>query len=199
MSAIHRDRDQLWAEALARYSAGERWHVDTPELRALCEDEQSDREVEDPWVQLVGKWLREQIARRDIKPENGITTMQVMAGALMMDPGAMHHSLTTRVGHVLRALRWEPKQLRRDGERVRLYFHPSHPSQSSADSTCDDLEPENEANQHPSHPSHPHINAHIRDEKENAQRRLFLGRDGCDSDPDDLERAAIEAEGRGEL
>jgi putative DNA primase/helicase len=59
VAAIRGVRDQLWAEAFDRYANGERWHVDTPELRRLCEEQQADRVADDPWEQLVGEWLAE--------------------------------------------------------------------------------------------------------------------------------------------
>ena len=37
---IERDRDQLWAEAVVRFKAGEKWWLETPELEALATAEQ---------------------------------------------------------------------------------------------------------------------------------------------------------------
>src|ERR1700722_5968914 len=37
---IEHDRDQLWAEAVARYKSGARWWLETPELEALATAEQ---------------------------------------------------------------------------------------------------------------------------------------------------------------
>jgi hypothetical protein len=44
----------LWAEAVARFESGERWHVDTEGFRALCEAEQAERVLDDPWAALKG-------------------------------------------------------------------------------------------------------------------------------------------------
>ena len=54
---IAADRDQLWAEAVVRYRAGDRWHVDTPLLRQLCTEQQADRMQRDPWVDIIAEWL----------------------------------------------------------------------------------------------------------------------------------------------
>lgn len=52
VEAIRRDRDQLWAEALTRYRAGERWWLDRDET-ALAEAEQEDRREVDPWEDRI--------------------------------------------------------------------------------------------------------------------------------------------------
>jgi predicted P-loop ATPase len=50
-------RDQLLAEAVFRYKAGEPWHLETPELEALATAEQDKRFVIDPWEELIREWL----------------------------------------------------------------------------------------------------------------------------------------------
>src|SRR5271170_1715417 len=45
---LERDRDQLWAEALVRFEAGETWWLDTLELIRTAEREQADRYESDP-------------------------------------------------------------------------------------------------------------------------------------------------------
>jgi len=50
-------RDLLWAEAYVRWQAGEEWHVNTPELLALCETEQEQRLEVDAWEEAVREWL----------------------------------------------------------------------------------------------------------------------------------------------
>jgi putative DNA primase/helicase len=55
-------RDQLWAEALVRYQAGERWWLEPDEERDAS-SEQSEREEEDAWVEpLSERILQESIS-----------------------------------------------------------------------------------------------------------------------------------------
>jgi putative DNA primase/helicase len=128
VDALHRDRAHLWAEAVTRFDSGDAWHVDTPELRALCAEEQAEREMDDPWVSLIGEWIhREQIKGSTIATD-GLTTARVLSDALSVRDAEMHRGLETRVGAALRRLGWEPRRLRREGGRDRFYFPVSLPS-----------------------------------------------------------------------
>lgn len=49
--------DQLWAEAVTAYKAGEKWWPESPEEKALCRKEQASREADTPWDETIGKWL----------------------------------------------------------------------------------------------------------------------------------------------
>ena len=55
LDGIERDRDQLWAEAVARYKAGAKWWLETPELEALAEAVQRARYKVDPWLEPITK------------------------------------------------------------------------------------------------------------------------------------------------
>ena len=48
VETLARDRDQLWAEAKARFEAGSVWWLDTAELIQLASDQQVDRYEGDP-------------------------------------------------------------------------------------------------------------------------------------------------------
>jgi predicted P-loop ATPase len=50
-------RDQLWAEAKARYESGCPWWLDTPDLVQLASDQQEARYEGDPWEEVIGPWL----------------------------------------------------------------------------------------------------------------------------------------------
>src|SRR6185312_14122467 len=50
---LARDRDQLWAEAKARFDQGSVWWLDTAALTAVAAQEQAHRFESDPWQELV--------------------------------------------------------------------------------------------------------------------------------------------------
>jgi putative DNA primase/helicase len=149
VARIRADRDQLWAEAVHLYRAGHPWHVDTAELRKLCSDEQREREPVDPWVEVVEPWLLHptiptpQGTTQRLDSAKGVTTTEVLLGAIGMAKDKIEHRHAVRAGRVLRALGWMPTPQQREGRaRVRRYLppspaDPSQPSQSATAATCD--------------------------------------------------------------
>jgi putative DNA primase/helicase len=128
VDAIRADRDQLWAEARTRYKRGEKWWP-TPELTALCEDEQIERLQRDPWEDIIGAWLAEptepsvtpegrpRVDRFDIS--DGIETHEVLRFALGKRPGDITKQDEMRVTAILRDLGWQRGNRQRiDGRRV---------------------------------------------------------------------------------
>jgi predicted P-loop ATPase len=59
ISELRRDRDQLWAEAVARFKQGEKWWLDTPELTFAAEQEQADRYEGDAWDEPIARCVEE--------------------------------------------------------------------------------------------------------------------------------------------
>ena len=56
-AAIHQNRDQIWAEALHRYRAGERWYLDTSTLQVAASEAQADRFEDDPWDEPIQAYV----------------------------------------------------------------------------------------------------------------------------------------------
>src|SRR5690606_38671737 len=57
LRGLLRDRDQLWAEAVVRYDAGARWHLDDPMLEQLAERMQTERREVHPWEDAIRYYL----------------------------------------------------------------------------------------------------------------------------------------------
>jgi len=113
LRALARDRDQLWAEARAAYEAGEPWHLDTTELRALAAAEAEERAEHDDWEDIVGRWLAR--PSRDLAP--GVTTGDVLIAALNVSPDRITPAATQRIGRVMSRLGLHRRQVRLDGAR----------------------------------------------------------------------------------
>lgn len=112
IEALRKDRDQLWAEAVHRYHAGEQWHLTTEE-EALAGGEQGEREVLDPWFDAVSDYLE--------------TASFVTVGVLLYDackvPKDRWDGVSQkRVVSILKKLGWVPGSGRltiKDGEQDR--------------------------------------------------------------------------------
>lgn len=120
---LHRDRDQLWAEAYARFTQGERWWPDGDEREAF-EAQQALRLIPDPWEAAIGDWLAQPDVAMRAKTE-GVTTFEVLRNACKVEEGRMdERSQQMRVAKALRGLglvKRESKTGRHVGRR-HLYF-----------------------------------------------------------------------------
>jgi putative DNA primase/helicase len=129
IEALAVSRDQLWAEAVHRYRAGERWWLDRPDLVEAATGEQASRLQRDAWEDRIAEWLefetREEehgygqpllrrIRRSD--PISDTTIGEILEKALGIEPARWTQSDQNRVSHCLRARGWTRYQ-RRDGPR----------------------------------------------------------------------------------
>jgi putative DNA primase/helicase len=88
-------RDQLWAEAIAAYRAGESWWLDAQGEAALREQARG-HEVGDPWADAIGRWVARQVVP--------FTVERVLAEAVELPVERMDRAKRTRAGQVLARL-----------------------------------------------------------------------------------------------
>lgn len=110
--SLARDRDQLWAEAFARYQAGEAWWFDDAELQALARAEQAERYEGDPWEDEVATYCE------------GRAYVQI--ADILRDLGLKKHEWSQaearRVVRCLKAVGWRQGKPRKvGGKTVRVY------------------------------------------------------------------------------
>jgi len=113
-------REQLWAEATARYLADEPWHISDPEILAAAQDEQEARLLSDPWARIVARFLSDEAVH-----SAGITTHQLLTTVLKIRPSDLKRDVEMRVAAILRLLKWANSGRRLstvDGVRARRYF-----------------------------------------------------------------------------
>lgn len=53
---LERIRNQIWAEAVAAYDAGDAWWITDAEIMRHAEEEQRDRVERDVWADVIDKW-----------------------------------------------------------------------------------------------------------------------------------------------
>lgn len=129
---IRANRDQLWAEAVYVAGKGMEEGADAPRLRywfsdldpadtsliAALAERHGDFAEEDAWTPIIEKWL----AGKPVHSVNGVSTGEVLTGALDIPASKMERHHESRVGACMKRLRWEKKRQQRDGRREYLYF-----------------------------------------------------------------------------
>jgi putative DNA primase/helicase len=95
-------RDQLFAEALVKYQAGEKIWLQGGEEEQLAELEQNMRLSDDPWNQVVHDWT----LTRPVNPHEEITTVQVATEVLMIAKERINSGVTRRIGLALKKAGW---------------------------------------------------------------------------------------------
>lgn len=111
-------RDQLFAEAVALYRRGARWHPTREEQQRLFEPEQADREIGDPWQSLIARWLRSRTSPR-------VSATDILTDCLKIEPGKIDSTrqMSTRVGIAMKRLGWIKKR-ETGGDRDYFYVEP---------------------------------------------------------------------------
>jgi predicted P-loop ATPase len=109
LKGLARDRDQLWAEANARYQAGAEWHL-TGALVAAATVAQEARETEDPLQERAIAWVR---------ANPGQTVTEILSG-LGFAYEAQTHAQATRLGAAL-AKHCMRDRIYRGTQQVRTY------------------------------------------------------------------------------
>lgn len=114
-------RDQLWAEAFARYARGEPWWA-TSEEKALFEEVQERHYVGDAWEPRVSEYVQKTLL---IEKLHEFTTYEVMNEGLKLDTRAMDRNAQTRVGALLQRMGLVRERASRagpDGKRPYVYM-----------------------------------------------------------------------------
>lgn len=129
IEAVRQLRDQLWAEADARFQRGESWHI----LPEGSVEQQEMRYVEDVWAESVYRWL-EGIGHKDrynahagyqeCRPVDRTTASDILTYALDVERKKQDKALQTRVGNLMRRLGWGREQKRLGATRVWQYTRP---------------------------------------------------------------------------
>jgi predicted P-loop ATPase len=135
LAGLRANRDQIWAEAVHRYRAGENWWLEHAAERA-AEDEQEDRRQADPWEMLIEEYL----AENQDGPVGGImeqydpmtgkrlfaTTAELLDRALKIPAAQQKRSDEMRIGPRLKKLGWKRKRIysKKLARQISAYFPP---------------------------------------------------------------------------
>lgn len=126
ITALERDRDQLWAEANCLEDLG--LDIMLPEkLWVAAGIEQAERTEDDPWRDAIADFLFDlkEAGKTDYETINGeerVTSNYIMSAVLNISVDKRTAETGKRLGLVMRGLGWQgPKSLKIDGRVMRGY------------------------------------------------------------------------------
>jgi putative DNA primase/helicase len=111
---LAKDRDQIWAEALALYRSGATWFVSTQAEKELVAGEQAERVFVDPWEPTIRECFEE---RDDV-------TMSLIFDKLGVEMHARNRAMEMRVADIMRKIGAVKNRSMRAGERHIRYRIP---------------------------------------------------------------------------
>jgi predicted P-loop ATPase len=113
---LRRDRDQLWAEAVALYQGGAMWWLEPGNLLQEAEMEQAARLEQDPWTDLVVEYT---VSHSEIR------IVELLTDVLHKQKGDWTRRDEMRISAILNLLGFECCLVRAaNGHRLRVYRRP---------------------------------------------------------------------------
>lgn len=112
-------RDQLWAEAVYRFKAGEQWYL-SGDIISIVKAQQEQRREEDVWEEYVLRFITD-YPRYDYidgkiswatrsSPLTKVTISQILEQALNIPIGKQHHAQTMRISACIKRMGWIRKR-----------------------------------------------------------------------------------------
>jgi putative DNA primase/helicase len=100
-------RDQLWAEALARYREGEKWWLEDLEIVQTAIEEQRGRYIEDVWQEKVIAYAKEVSEQCGDGTRAGTVSISEILGRMGMETQRQDQSAANRVARCLKVGGWK--------------------------------------------------------------------------------------------
>jgi predicted P-loop ATPase len=116
---LRRDRDQLWAEAVARFNAGDNWWIESAGLSATAVEEQQQRYDEDAWQPLIADWA---------DGREYVTVEQILRNCFEKQPKDWSQGDKARIGRCLHGMGWSRKRGPKDEKGRREWTYVPGPN-----------------------------------------------------------------------
>lgn len=112
------ERDQLLAEALVAFNAGEAWHLSRAFESHHAKPAQEAARIGDTWADIVGEWLEKPAGGFDEEGEARaqVSIPEVLGEALGIPPAQQNMAAQKRAGAIMRGLGWA--KVKSDGRMV---------------------------------------------------------------------------------
>jgi len=107
---IKDDREQLFAEAIVRFKAGEDWY-NVPEEET--EKVQESRRLHDEWENIIGEYI---FGKREI------TTKQIALDVLHIEAAKLDIGSQRRIGRIMTSYCWDRKTVRVNGIPAKIWM-----------------------------------------------------------------------------
>jgi predicted P-loop ATPase len=122
VAAVRTARDQLWAEGIARFKAnGVEWQG----AQRLALEVHGRYKAGDPWLEPIHDWLQrddmDQFSDLGRRADRPVSTNEVLTSALSFSTHRITRKDELRVGRVMRLLRFEKRDTRREGHVVKRW------------------------------------------------------------------------------
>jgi predicted P-loop ATPase len=115
LEALRRDRDQLFAEAVSRFKAGENHHLTDPTVIAQANMEALYRVDEDAWQEVVEEWLNDQQTEL-------LTTMTIAIGALNIHRRNLDRITKSRICRIMENIGYERTRVMKRGISAYVWY-----------------------------------------------------------------------------
>lgn len=121
---LKRDREQLWAEAVALYRQGYETFIPLgSSIEKLAVEEQATRLVEDVWTDQIMTYCN---------TAQHVTVNEVLA-MIQVDPGRRDEVMARRVGRILRQAGWTRGQKWMNGTNKKIWMNPKYANSNPAE------------------------------------------------------------------
>jgi predicted P-loop ATPase len=120
LNALQGDRDQLWAEALARYRAGVPWWLEDNEVIQKAIEEQRGRYFEDVWQEKVIQYAEEESTLPASASRGSVSVPEILQ-RLGVETAKQDQAGANRVARCLKVAGWKRTYLGPRGAREWRY------------------------------------------------------------------------------
>jgi predicted P-loop ATPase len=124
IEALELCRDQLWAEAVAAYRAGEIWWLEDESLIAIAQQEQSARAVTDVWDERILRFLGEQTSKAQTANQQVFVTRANVLHEIGIPDKDQTQIHANRVADILVRFGWERFQIGKGSLRRTWAYRP---------------------------------------------------------------------------
>jgi len=127
LKIVREERDQIWAEAFARYRKNEKWHMRDEKLLASAAAEAEERREPEPWETHFKEYLS---MNRALYRKGGVTITDLLTNAVDVTKDKQNRAAQALAGKALRAIGWT--RIVRGTDDVRRYFPAEAPKEHSS-------------------------------------------------------------------